>query len=413
MPVLTRTEQELIQKGLDHVLTTTPVTATGRGSTVRSLIEIAANQVSALHDRIALVRRDAFLSTAEGDALDLIGETWGVKRGISLRAFDDSNNVRFYLDPGLGETAGSFVRGRLTNAVIDANPETLSSTGFTIRENITLTGRAGITYRTTHAVTFSDADSEQFVSVIAGGIGPAYNVQSGELSTNNISDIHPEFGSMADFILVENTMPIQTGRFSESDESYRFRLRQAFSVLQGGNQASVMDAVLSVPGVRDATFLPYVGGLGTFSVVIRSQVPIVSDGLQRAAQTAVNQVVAAGNVGNVVRPSYQGLQVKVALEYRPRADRITIRQKVRRAGVDYVNSLELGENFVLNELIQRMLETDDHILDAHFDVFGSGPYDANLQTITAFLARKPTNLNLPSRLHAWYTNDRLFTACDA
>lgn len=411
MPIITRTEQDLVSDGLSRLLNDTPITATQRGSTARTLLEISANQIAVLHRKIDQTRMDMFLSTAQGDALDGIGELLGVKRGVALRAFDDTDNVKFFIDPGLGEGAAAAVRGRITDATIDANPESLSPTGFTIRPGITLTANS-ISYTTTTGAAFSGSDTEKFVGVIANGVGPGYNVQTGQLNKNNIQDMHPEFGTLAPFILVENTMPITTGRFQESDESYRFRLQRALPTLQGGNQSAIVAAALSVPGVRDALYIPYTRGLSSFTVVIRSTTPIVSDGLKNAAQAAVDLATSAGIRGSVIAPRYRAIQLKVALEYRPRADRLNIRQAARVAGVEYINSLTLGETFILNELIQRILDTDQNILDLHFDVFGYGWYNPKSQRMD-FQASSPSNLYLPSKWAAWYTSDRLFTVCDA
>ena len=209
-------------------------------------------------------------------------------------------------------------------------------------------------------------------------------------------------------------MPIQNGTFEESDDAYRARIADTLSELQTGNQTAVVRAALSVPGVRNAIFVPYDGGLGSFSIVIQAKQPVVSDGLISATQKAVDTVTASGNRGTIKRPVYNGLETKIRIEYRPQANRALIRQKVRRAVVDYIINIPLGESFVLNELIQREIEVDDKIFDMSIEKFVRFTYNASTRDTEgdeeAF--EIPTNLDLDSSLHAWYTSDRFSTVCD-
>lgn len=412
MPLLTQTEDALLDEGLRQLRATTPVRFEGRGSTARALLEIAAREHAAIHQRLEVMQRDSFLSTAQGTSLDRLGELLGIERTQALRAFDTSRNVRFYIDPSLGETATAVIASRVNSTTVEAHPDTLTPTGFTIKAGAQLTASTGVTYSTTDDAIFAGADIEQFVGVIANGAGSSFNVASGELTRHDLQHAQPEFVSFADFILVDNRMPISNGVFPESDEALRFRIKHALLTVQAANPTSAVQSVLSVPGVRTAVYVPYDGGLHSFSIVIQATDPIVSDGLVRACQQVLNRVVAAGNRGLVRRPIYHGLQVKLALAYRPRADRLRIRQLVRRAAVNYINAIEVGDPFILNELIQRVQETDDLLLDHQFEIFARGIYNPTLQRLERVQVQPPSNLSLTSHLDGWYTSDRLFIVCD-
>lgn len=133
----------------------------------------------------------------------------------------------------------------------------------------------------------------------------------------------PVFHALADFLLVENRLPIVTGRFAESDEALRVRITRVLFTLQAANPEACR-----------------------FSLVIRAERPIVPDGVIRAAQQALSQVVAAGNRGVVKRPTDHGLQLKIALVSRPRADRLRSRQLARRAASQSVKGSALGGAFL-------------------------------------------------------------------
>jgi uncharacterized phage protein gp47/JayE len=413
MPILTRSEAELLEKSRSDMRRLLPsLTNTAEGSTAGALLEIAASANSDIHRQIDILQRNLFVSTATGDALDGIGELLGVSRGAALRAFDDSRNVRVRIDPAVGEGAGIFVRTRIPSHVIDQNPDTLTSSGFTIREGTTLSTNSGTTYTTVHPVTLSGDDTEAFVGVIATGTGNSFNVSTGELRNHDLKTFQPELALISDFVLVENRMPITTGRFTETDDDYRLRIVNAIFTTQAANSTAIINSALSVPGVRNAIYLPFSSGLHSFSVVIETTDPIVSTGLVNAAQQAVNSVVAAGNRGMVTRPIYKGLEAKVGLRYRARADRPHIRQNARRAAVDYINGIGLGEEFILNELIQRIMDVSEDLLDTQFQRFATGTYNPETHMFDQLQEQIPSNMTLQNVLESWYTSDRLFTVCD-
>jgi len=415
MPVLTRIEEEIRDRVTKILQSRSGITATNRGATAQILSEIAAYELKNAYLEVENIDNATSFTRATGTALDnKFGVLFGKTRGDSTRAFDDSRNVRIFIDPSTGLSASGIVTSKVTPATVTANPTTLTTTGFTIIAGTTLSAPGDVLYTTTENVTIANADVEVFVSVIAKSIGSSFNIAAGQLTNHNIKSRQPELLEIADFILVENRMPIQNGTFEESDDAYRARIADTLSELQTGNQTAVVRAALSVPGVRNAIFVPYDGGLGSFSIVIQAKQPVVSDGLISATQKAVDTVTASGNRGTIKRPVYNGLETKIRIEYRPQANRALIRQKVRRAVVDYIINIPLGESFVLNELIQRVLEVDDKIFDMSIEKFVRFTYNASTRDTEgdeeAF--EIPTNLDLDSSLHVWYTSDRFSTVCD-
>jgi len=417
MPIVTRTEGELLESSKKALRNTTTITNNSAGSTAGALLEIAATEHASIHRQLEVLERDLFLSTATGASLDRIGDLLGTTRSQATRAFDGGRNVRIRIDGTTGETASSIVVNRIpTGNLVSSNAneaETVSTTGFFLREGITLTANNGATYLTTEGVTFANDDVEKFVPVIATGTGPTFNVSTGALTTHNISTLQPELNSITSFLLVDNRMPITSGELSESDDSYRFRIQNAIFRVQSSNQSAIISAAVSVPGVRNATFVPYTRGGATFTVVVESTDPIVSDGILSAVRQSVTSVTAAGNRGLVDRPVYKTIRAKVGLTFRPEADRPRIRQLARLAATNYINSIPLGETFILNELIQRIMDIDELILDTQIMNFSVGDYEPSSHILRNESFRPPSNMALSSSLHHWYTSDRFFTVCDA
>lgn len=415
MPVLTRTEEEIRDRITKILLSRSGVTATNEGSTTQILAEIAAFEIKNAYREVELIDEATSFSKATSDSLDnKFGVLFGKTRGVATRAFDDSRNVRIYIDPSTGLSASGLVSSKVPDATITGSPNTLTATGFTIKSGTTLTTSGGAAYLTTESATLANTDTEAFVSVIAASVGNTFNISAGQLTSHDLKQRQPELDTIQSFILVENRMPIQNGTFEETDDQYRARISETVSELQTSNKTAVVRAALSVPGVRNAIFVPFEGGLGSFAIVIQAKQPIVSDGLINAAQEAVNTVTASGNRGIIKRPVYNGLEIKIKLSYRPQANRALIRQLVRRAVVDYVINIALGEAFILNELIQRVLEVDDKIFDMDIERFVRFTYNASTRDSEgddeAFDV--PTNLDLDGPLHSWYTSDRFMTVCD-
>ena len=162
MPLITRSQTELLEESRRNLRSTTTITNTAPGGTAGALLEIASTEHASIHRQLESLQRDLFLSTASGDALDRIGDLLGTTRGQSTRAFDDSRNVRLRIDPTTGEVASSLIRNRLTGIRASATgtpreDEQVTTTGFVIVEGTTLTSNTGATYLTTQDVVFVNA----------------------------------------------------------------------------------------------------------------------------------------------------------------------------------------------------------------------------------------------------------------
>jgi len=92
--------------------------------------------------------------------------------------------------------------------------------------------------------------------------------------------------------------------------------------------------------------------------------PTVSDALIDKVQEAVNRVTSLGNSGVIRAPKSTGMEIAVTLNYR---SAITADQKsiiealVEDEIISYVNNLDIGEEFVSQELVSRILNISEDI----------------------------------------------------
>jgi uncharacterized phage protein gp47/JayE len=131
-----------------------------------------------------------------------------------------------------------------------------------------------------------------------------------------------------------------------------------------GNETAVRLAALSVPGVADVSMVPFVRGLGTFAVYIKSLEARVSDELVDAVQQTIDTVQSFGNRGYALKPKEIGIEMILSLTYRESItsrDRAAINRDVVGTMYDYINNLDIGEDFIINEVVQRVMQVDDRI----------------------------------------------------
>jgi uncharacterized phage protein gp47/JayE len=204
-------------------------------------------------------------------------------------------------------------------------------------------------------------NSEQYISVEAVIPGTNSNIGINTLAKHNFSN-YTDF--INDTLKVINVAPITNGRGIESDVNYRFRISQATTSAEAANETAIRLAVLSVPGVADVSIIPYIRGIGTFGIYIKSTSTIISEGLLSASQSVIDKEQALGNAGVALEPTLAGLEMVIKLNLTGdfSADELTeIETNAIQATEDYVNNLDIGEEFIQQELVSRILRSDERI----------------------------------------------------
>lgn len=343
-----RTFEELIAQSLNEMAQTTRITNLSPGSKARTFLEIVSRKLNEAYQVFDLNLARAFVSGANGQFLDFIGELVGLTRFTPepSKASAESKTLRFYVETG---TFGDINSG--ADILVPAGTIISSSDGSAVK------------YRLTSSALLSSSLSEQYVDVEGVNPGTVNNVGVGTLVTHNFIAYTD---AANETLLVTNPAGIFNGRDLESDANFRFRIVNQVTAAEAANRTAIRLAALSVPGVADVLDIPYSRGIGTYDLLVKSITPTVSDSLLEAVQATIDAVTAFGLIGLARKPVEVGITFTISVRYRTSLDTETInsiQDAIRQSLTNYVNGLDIGEEFIINEAVQRVMETDDRIKD--------------------------------------------------
>lgn len=333
-----KTREQLVTESLQSLSDHGVITNLNPGGIARSLLEIVSFRLGELHDAIAFSSAMKYPTTAIGVYLDLIGDSVGIRRIQPSKAFvsPEDKAVRFFVQTG---------------RLVDKIPTKTIPAGTRISNT-----NQNLVFIVTNDAVFSDVATEVFVGVEAVEAGTSHNVGVGVLKSHNIN---------AD-VLVRNVLPIGNGREMEDDESYRFRLVNSYLAVQQSNPTALQLAALSIPDVSRVGIREYSHGVGSFEVLLIPAASRISKTTIQAAQRILDLTRAAGVKVSVREPEYVTISVTIKLIYQKSTSpqqQLSIAESVQANIIDYIDDIGLGGTFVINELRQRVMGTDQAIFD--------------------------------------------------
>jgi uncharacterized phage protein gp47/JayE len=157
----------------------------------------------------------------------------------------------------------------------------------------------------------------------------------------------------------------------ETDDNYRARIVNQVYVVAGASLTSIRLKALAVDGVRDLVFKQYTHGAGSFTCYVMVEDPKNTRAIVNAVQGVIDDTKAYGVYAEVLSPVLIPVELMVRLVFSndtASAEKATLRQNATKAVRDYMNNLNMGEGFVLNEAIQRMMDVSPKIRD--LDIYG-------------------------------------------
>jgi uncharacterized phage protein gp47/JayE len=314
------------------------------GSRIGAIGKVFAAYIRDQWDALADLEAQSNPKTARGIYLDRIGEMFGVRR----------------LPPQSASTLGRGPAIKFTNN---------GSTPLTVPLNSRVWGSndPDIAFFTTQAVNIA-AGGEGFVDVVAGQSGELHNVGVGVLNQHN--------AGMSQ-LSVTNVRPIGGGSSFESDDAYRFRISQSLQSKNGATEIAIRQALLRVPGVKDALVQGGVRGNGSVDVIVVPIDRVASADLLSAANVAVADTVAAGISWRVSPPKTRKIDLKIQLRLVGGTTIDQVAATVESAVRTYVDNLRVndgngGSDMIYNELISRVQDADPNILDSIVDIVVDG-----------------------------------------
>ncbi len=347
MPLFARTYPDLMADSLADLASTTRVTRLTPGGIARALLESSNARMAEGYKIFDLGLARAYVSSAPGQFLELIGMLLDVQRGGSVAASvdEESQIIKFYVDSG---TFGTINGG---------NPITISQNSIIS----TQANSGGILYRVTNTAVLPAGGSSGWVAAEAIAPGERSNVGTGSLIFHNFTGY---VGYLNDTLKVTNIHPVATGRDIEGDTNYRYRLVNKVTEAEAANQTAIRLATLSTAGVADVVLIPRYRGIGTFGVIIKSVTPTVSSSLLDTVTFNVSRVQAFGDISYVRAPKESGLAMKLTGHYSsrlPEDELSSIESSIRDIITSYVNNLDIGEEFLLNKMVSSLFNVSSNL----------------------------------------------------
>ena len=396
-----QTFDELYNEARNRLLTETKVSNLSPGTIARALLQVYTSQNANLYTYVDQRILDMGVSSATGSNLDELGKLVGAKRQGSLFA---QTPVRFFINPDIDMSFQDVLD--LLNQRTAGNATTI-----TIPQGTSV--KAGdVSYVTASDAVLQQGTTEATVVVVASLSGTFGNADAGAINT--IIWPNPVLAILQGIVNVTNDEEVQSGSDSLQDEDYRFFITNATTASAMANETAIRLAVLSVPGVSDVIIQNYAYGIGTFAVYVTSTSPIVTQGTLQAVQAAITSTQAQGVRGVAISPDLIGVQINIALTFLPTtraADMNSITLNAQKAVIDYVNNLKTGEEMVVNEIIDQVMNVSPSIHDSEIVSIAIGDYDL----VTGLLDNVDNSIAVsnvtPKLTEKLVTNTVLATVC--
>lgn len=314
------------------------------GGKARAFCDILASKLATEGTDQYLNISQTLLPYATGTSLDMLGQVHGVDRIQPQESVVSSqdNNFRFYVRRG---TFGSINAGQ--DIVIPAGTRisTADPNGAAyLSDSVTLPASAATMSFTARAVSS----------------GAAGNAPTGVFTRHNFTNyVESPYGSL----LVTNTYGIVGGRDREEDDNYRYRIHLKLSSKSGVNEASLRFELLQLPGIQDVVFKP---AAGYFYVYLYGISPIVSTQILQSAQEILNEHAAYPIKGICLTPELVGISLATTIRLFPGtlpSEKAVIAGIAKAAAEEYLNNIALGDVLVINEIADRIRNSDGRIVD--------------------------------------------------
>ena len=151
----------------------------------------------------------------------------------------------------------------------------------------------------------------------------------------------------------------------ESDDNYRYRITQQCLVLATSNETAIRLTALTVDGVEDVVLKPYSMGAGSFTVIVLSNEDITDKGILNAVYQKLLKVHGYGIRYNVVSPTLTYVSIKQRLylnENLSDIEKQEIRYNVQLKLSEYLNSLSIGEDIIIDKITQIIMNVSSDII---------------------------------------------------
>lgn len=155
-----------------------------------------------------------------------------------------------------------------------------------------------------------------------------------------------------------------------TDDEFRYAISKRVTTLEHCNELAITMALLAVDGVQDVKLRPYTHGTGSYTAFIVTDTPEPTESVLEACRQVLQEETAYGNKYEVEGPDLIPVEIGVKLIIKntsSSADKV--KESAKECIKTYINSRKIGEEIVINEIIESVMSTSDDVYDMDFFEF--------------------------------------------
>lgn len=329
MPIPVRTNESQLARINERFQRELGISTRTAGGAARTLVKSIVDALTGT----SIVLSDTFsallVNNASGELLDLIGETYNLRRLVNRRAFADRDDFNVVVTSERG-----VLRAQLGNV---------------IPANVSFRDESGTKKFVTTAETVVPEDAREVaVPVVAVDSGTDSNLNAGELTQH---DLGPN-------VVVTNRFPINGGLSTETDANFRSRILLHMRGLNTGNANSIRAALLGLEGVDDVKILENARGIGTVGFLLVPIGNILPSQTLIGARRLASSISSAGVTPIILGPRYVPVSLEAVLQFNTRpsdADINTLTTTATNLFLQEVATVPIGGNFNLQEAFRNII----------------------------------------------------------
>lgn len=244
-------------------------------------------------------------------------------------------------------------------------PVTFYRTTTTGGSGVIPSGTVLITLNNFQYATLTDATFSSSAKAVTVNAQAVQAGKESQVGTNYITKIRDTVFDTT--IGVVNTVPSAGGEPAEDNDAFDLRIRNFWNSARRGTLSAIESGALTVPGIASANAVELTDSegnpSGTVLLYFADSSGVANVAQLPALKTALNDWRAAGIVVQFVPGIPQIVSVVLHLTFQASADADSIANQIRRAVVEYVNSLPINATLTraaIFSLLHRY--TDDGLI---------------------------------------------------
>lgn len=318
MAIEVRELDTMIEDTLDRIVDADiGITNTSVGSVVRTIVEAIMSEIDVSNYGILQAYGSKVIDDSEDEDLDNIGTIFGVVRDPATNAI-----------------------GTVTFSTTEASDEDIHiEYGYVISTQQSASGDV-----------YEAIITDENLYLPAGQLSVVANVELSEPGSVYlpIGSLCVMTTSIVGISNVSNTVVISGGSDVETDESLRYRIKNALSKLGKGTLNALKTALEELDAVTDVAIIDMPNGVGTVDAVVVTDIIPPSAEIDTLIKDTVASTKSAGVFVNVVYPTIVPVDISVTTTT---GDNTVIRDAI----VSYVNSLGISDPFIIKQMESDIL----------------------------------------------------------